>query len=209
MILRLLAIFSPILVGLLPILAMFEKNPGEIWFTDFLLLSAFLSLLILIVLTIFFLIKKNLLHASLASALVFLPLSIINESHSYYVNALTWIGGVFGASVFLLITIKKDYLIKFQKAIFVPLLGLALFLSYSITASKNRIVNTERELEKKLNLELSELNKAKNPTATSKSDIYFIILDELVSPVAFRNYYQYDNESFFSFLESSGFHLIQ
>jgi hypothetical protein len=122
---------------------------------------------------------------------------------------LTWIGGVAGALVFLFITIKTDYLIKLQKAIFVPLLNLALFFSFSIIASKNSITNAERELDEKLNSELSELKQTKIPVANSKPDIYFIILDELISPIAFRNYYQYDNESFFSFLKSSGFHLIQ
>jgi hypothetical protein len=208
MILRLLAIFSPILVGLLPILAMFEKNPGEVWFTDFLLLSVFLILLILVVLIVLFLIKRSFFQASLATILVFLPLSIINESHSYQANVLTWIGGMLGALTFLFITIKTDYLIKIQKAIFVPLLILAFFFSSSIIASKNRIRNTKNELERNLNLSLSELKKTKTPIPISNRDIYFIILDELISPIAFRNYYQYNNERFFSFLKSSGFHLI-
>jgi hypothetical protein len=177
--------------------------------TDFLFISAFLTLLILSVLTIFFLIRRNLLQASLSTILLFLPLSIVNESHSYYINVITWTLGLLAAVIFLFIAIKSDLLRKIQQAIFFPLLILTIFLGFSIGISKNHISNAEETLERQSNLEIANLKRTQRPIAASESDIYYIILDEFVSPVMFRNYYRYDNDGFFSFLESSGFHLIR
>lgn len=208
MTLRILAILSPVLVGLLPVLSLFEKNPGEVWFTDFLFLSSFIITVILLILTTFFLVKRNLLHASLSTIMVFIPLTIVNETYSYSINVIIWILGLVVALIFLSIGIRIDLLKKLHKAVFFPLFILAVFLGFSVAFSKGRIIKAEKELEKKLNLEFSELKRTQKSVINSNPDIYFIILDEFISLDAFRNYYQYDNDNFFSFLESSGFHLV-
>lgn len=209
MIPKIVSILSPILIGLLPILFLFQKNPGEVWFTDFLFLTCFLIIVILCALTIFFLIKKNLPQASLSTILMILPLSIVNESYPYHVNVLIWSAALIAGSLFLFINIKSDLLWKIQQSIFIPLLFLSIIFGISIINSKNRIAKAENELKQLSDLEFSALKKTKKNNATFDSDVYFFILDELISPVAFRNYYHYDNENFFSFLKSSGFHLAR
>lgn len=206
---KILATFSPIFIGLLPVLSLFQKNTGEVWFSDFLFLSGILSFLILSVLMFLFLIKRNFLQASLSTILMFLPLSIVNESHFYHINLMVWAAGVLAGIVFLFIHIKPDIAKKMQQAIFIPLLALITFYGVSIGISKNRIATVENKLGRKLNKEFAVFKQNQRQITNLNSDIYFIILDEFISPIAFRNYYQYNNEEFFSFLESKSFRLAR
>ncbi len=69
----------------------------------------------------------------------------------------------------------------------------------SIGISKNRIAKAEEELEKKSNQEFVNLKQFKKSVANSNPDVYFIILDELILPVAFRNYHHTIMRVFFLF----------
>lgn len=205
---RTLAVASPLFIGLLSILSLFEKNPGETWFIDFLFLSFFLMILVISVIAIFFSLKRCLLQSSLSTFLVFLPLSIINESHSYFTNVLVWLSSALTALIFLFSPIKITVLKKIQQIIFFPLCILIIFFGTCISISKIRIFVARKNLENKLNSQFVELKRTQNPTTHLSPDVYFIILDEFISPIAFKNYYQYNNTGFFSFLEASGFHLV-
>ncbi len=206
---RLLAISLPLFAGLLPILSLFAKNPGEVWLSDFCVLFALMGSLTLFVFSIFVIFKKNFLRASFASFLVFLPLSIVNESHSFYLNVSIWMLGITLAICFLFIPFKKTLMQKAQQGIFISLLALTSIYTLSIVTSKNRIRQTNHSLQKQLDSEFALLKETQIQSEKPLRDIYFIILDEYISQTTFRNYYQYDNESFFLFLESSGFHLVK
>lgn len=205
---RILAVSSPLFIGLLPILSLFEKNPGETWFIDFLFLSSFLILLIISIIAIFFSLKRCLLQSSLSTFLLFLPLSIINESHSYYINVIVWLASTLAALIFLFFPIKINILKKIQQVIFIPLLLLIIFFGICISISKTRILFAKKNLKNQLDSQFAELKCTQKSGIHFNRDIYCIILDEFISPIAFKNYYQYSNTNFFSSLESSGFHLV-
>lgn len=203
------AIFPPICIGLLPLIFLFHKNPGEVWVLDFLFLSSILIFLILSVLVSLFMIKKNLLRASLSTTVIFFPLSIVNESHSYYTNLMIWSLGLLAAIFLLCIPIQENIIKTVQKAIFIPLIGLIIFYGSCIGISKYRIGEIENQLGEQIDEEFLFFKKNQRIIKKPISDVYFIILDEFISPVAFRKYYQYNNEDFFSFLESKGFSLAR
>jgi Sulfatase len=206
---HLYAILLPLLTILLPILSLFQKNPGEVWLTDFLFLFAFLSLFMFFTLTVFFLIKKNLLKASFSTIIFFLPLSIINESHNFYLNIIVWLTGMLLAICCLFFPLRKNLLQIAQKVIFTAFLFLVCLHSISIITSKNRIRKTNKFLKNQLDSEFAFLKKNKKPSKFPLRDVYFIILDEYISPATFKNYYKYNNENFFAFLRSSHFHLVK
>ena len=203
------SIFAPLLAGILPILSLFEKNPGEVWFADFCILSLFITLIIACVFFIFYFFTRNVLRASLSSFLFFLPLSIINESHSFNLNVSVWAIGILLATCFLFFPFKEAALRKILQGVCISLFFLTCLYSYSIINAKNRIRQTESSLQEKLDSEFALLKQSQKKLTSPSQDIYFIILDEYISQVAFRNYYKYDNENFFSFLETSGFHLVK
>ncbi len=206
---QVIASLLPICVVLLPILSLFEANPGEVWTADFLILASTLSLLSLCIVGIFFVLRKNFLQAALSTSIFLLPLSIVNESVPYHYNVTIWLFGALIALFFLFIPIKTTLLIKIQEIMFIPLVILVIFYGGSIYAAKSHIATTEVYLGEKLDQEFAYLKENQDRSFVNDSDVYFIVLDELISPATFREYYKYDNEAFFSSLSGSGFDLIR
>lgn len=202
-------IITPIFVILLPIFLLFEKNPGEIWVEDFLLLSVFLTALVLSVTIVFFVVRKSLLIAALATGIVFSPLLILCESDAYAYNLGIWLLASLLAMTFLFAPIPNTYLKKAQEFVLFSCSVFIGFLTISICKSKLHITQAKKRVKENLESELSSLinhNPIKNHF---ESDIYCIILDEFISPNTFSNYYKYDNKDFFSFLNKVGFQLVK
>lgn len=199
---------TPILISLLPLFFLFHKNPAEVWFSDFLILCIFLSIATLIILFLFSLVR-NLPHAALSTTIFFIPLLIVNESFSYRNNVVIWVIFTSLALASLFFSFQQQLIIKIHQAIIAPLFFILIFYGVLIGISKYRILKTKNELFASLTTDLLALKANQKAVIEADRDIYFIVLDEYISPNTFRNYYQYDNENFFSFLSSSNFHLVR
>ena len=199
---------TPIFVGVLPLIFLFKENPGEVWASDFFLASFFMGLLALIFLSIFYFLSKNLLKSCVSASIALLPLFLVNESSSLWLNISVWIGLLLLGIIVSLTPLNFRFFSVTQKILLLSTFVLAIFNGISITFSKINTTNKLNQIDKDLNAKFSDLKLNKSLTNNNfNSDIYFIVLDEYISPVAFKDYYKYDNTSFFKFLEESNFHL--
>lgn len=207
---RLVALFLPVCVALLPIFVLFDANPGEVWTSDFFILSFFLGVISLIFLGTFFFIRKNFLQASLATVVLFLPLSIANEATPFHYKMAIWIAGFLCSLLVLFLKIRQETLGKIVQSLVFPFSILILVYGVSIYRVKDEIGKKEKsELEAQLNQQLAHLQKSQNKSLVADGDVYFIVLDEFISQVAFEDYYKYNNRDFFSSLSALGFRLIE
>ncbi len=206
---QLIALFLPLFVVLLPVLALFDANPGEVWTSDFFILSLFLAGISFLFLGLFFFIRKNLLQASLGVVVLLLPLSVVNEATPFHYKQAIWMGALLCSIVVLFLKIKQETLVKVVRSVAFPLAILTIVYGLSTYSAKSELGKNQAELETSLDQQLSQLKKSQNRSLVAEGDVYFIVLDELISKVAFDSYYKYDNKAFYDLLSLFGFRVIE
>jgi len=202
------ALLLPFLIGALPLLGILEKNPGEVWGLDFAISLMILGLFCSGLVILFYGIKKQILKASLASAVFWIPLYIVSELTPLHTNYAFWSISASLSFIIIYSPINEAIFHRILRITIVPIALISAMLSFSIIRSKYSIHCSLAELQKEMDYQLdrSELSFCKN---ADTPDIYFLVLDEFISETAFNNYYKHDNNTFFSSLRNSGFHIIE
>ena len=204
-----IAILLPFLVLNLPLLLMFFNNPGECFTSDALLLSA--SLLIFTVISFIGtdLLFKKPLRTSFFLSICFISGGIVTNSFSFVVINFIWLCSFIAAVIFTVADIKYRFLrIQHLTVFLFPLVAISVYYLVGIYLAKLEI-NDDITKYTAFQEKFYQDNKRTSTTnITKKPNIYYIVLDEFVSEIAFKNYYHINGISLFDFLRNKGFTVI-
>lgn len=203
-----ISLLLPLFGVLLPLLVIFDANPGEVWLPDFFIVLIFLVGLSLAVLAFFYLIAKNLLQASCATFVFFLPFSIVNEGWPFYPKIVVWVVAAVLAVVLARIKSRQEIFFLMQRSLVFPLLILMIYYGWGVYSMKNELTEVSQHVQKSMDKQVAYLRQTQDRSHLCDRDIYFIILDEFVSQIAFEEYYKYDNSHFFKSLSALGFRIV-
>lgn len=202
------ALFVSIFFVALPHLVIFEKNPGEVNSSDFLiLLFCFYAALSLLFFLYSYIAKKKL-QALTSAIVVFIPFFIVNENTDIYLNILVWGICLIGSFVLCLLKLNEKALQKLYSFSLLPLAMISGFYVTKITKSKHHIYKVIKQLDEERDQQVSFLKLNRLKESRCNRDIYFIVLDEFVSPKMLTNYYKFNLDSFFDELSALGFKVV-
>jgi hypothetical protein len=211
-------LLPPVLFSIFPILSLFSYNVESVSFSDFLL-----SFMIILIcgLGIVFLLRALLNDLKLAGILTaLLLLFFFSYGHVYNgylgpaAQSIFRAGGLVGNSLMLfslwtfLFILAVMIIIRLRAfsdpiASFFTVAGIILIIAPGL-----RVLSYEMRLNQPLHHEHSQAMFVKDDDL-SRPDIYYIILDGYGRADVLREYYEFDNSDFISFLKENGFFVAE
>ena len=208
---KLSSLIHPFLFGIYPVVFLFSHNADEVFLTD----TYFSFIVSLIttsgIVTLFWLIYKNITKAGIASSVfilfftlywllykLFLKINI--ENHLVVVS--------FSALILILVLValakRKGELEKVAKLFTVISATLILMAVYELAMYQWR--NSVKWSAEEITGQDIQVSNAGN--SSDKPDIYYIILDGYANHHTLKQLYNYDNSEFLTFLENKKFKVI-
>lgn len=209
----------PFLFAFFPLIQYYSSNQYQLLINN-LFLPALVSLIIIAF--FLFIFRKN--QAKTSLILTIFIIYFFSYEHFYnilsrYKNNFSFIRLNFSLLTFFIYTliflliIKKIVSIKVKKnhLIFFWIVGGYLFASNLIQIIPLEIkrLTINRQVKNLFDQDVLEKLKIAGKKSSTNPDIYFIILDRYAGEKTLKNYYQFDNSQFYSFLERNNFYIVK